>query len=69
MCKILLSRSTVEETELDWCQKCQGVWFDTSELTKLVTFQHQMTPTQRAVWDGAQIVEGVGYILMLISSA
>lgn len=68
MCKAPLTRSAVKETELDWCQKCQGVWFDKSELTKLVTFEHQMTPAQQTVWDSAQIVEGVGHILSLISS-
>lgn len=69
MCNAPLTCSTVKETELDWCQRCHGVWFDRSELTKLVTFEHQMTPTQQAVCDGAQIVEGVGHILSLISSA
>lgn len=54
--------------ELDWCEKCKGVWFDRHELTKIVTFQHELTPTEQVMWTGADTIQILGYLLELISS-
>ena len=48
-CDHQLIVSLVKEIELDWCDRCGGVWFDKTELTRLVTFQHQLTSGQKVV--------------------
>lgn len=68
-CGKALDSSRVKGIELEWCERCNGVWFDQHELTKLVTFQNQLTPTQQAVEDASTAVQVVGSLLELISGA
>lgn len=45
-CNQLLAASIMNKIELDWCEKCGGVWFDRQELMKLVT--HRSTQANAA---------------------
>lgn len=58
-CGQYLAVSRLKDIELDWCERCGGVWFDKSELTRLVTYQHQLTRGQKIAMgalDGVQVV-------------
>ena len=39
-CSQPLTTSNTNDVELDWCERCKGVWFDRQELTKLVTYKN-----------------------------
>jgi Zn-finger nucleic acid-binding protein len=68
-CPQQLARSRIGEIELDWCEKCIGVWFDRQELTALVTHQRQSAPVQQALVAGADTVQLIAGLIELISSS
>ncbi len=61
-CNALLVKSQTGNIELDWCEKCQGVWFDRKELTQLVT--HRAGEAQIAANTNGN---PVGVIVLLIT--
>lgn len=47
-CNTYLHHSIFKEIELEWCQSCNGVWFDENELNRLVAlYKKELTAGDR----------------------
>jgi Zn-finger nucleic acid-binding protein len=49
-----LSAAFFHSIEVDWCQRCHGVWFDKGEFRK--TLEINRPKEQSSVWEGADIL-------------
>lgn len=61
-CKTNLHRSIFKEIELEWCQSCNGVWFDKHELNALSELHKEETTA------GERIFVGVELLALFLSS-
>lgn len=61
-CNTTLNRSKVGGVELDWCEKCHGVWFDRRELTEVATFKAEGAQSAAMASDGE-----AGFVALLIT--
>lgn len=59
-CTVVLKQSKAGNVELDWCERCHGVWFDRSELTRIATYKLERTQT-------AANQHAVGLVVSLIN--
>ncbi len=49
-CKTSLNQSTFNNMQLEWCQTCNGVWFDQNELNTLVSnYKKEETVGEKAI--------------------
>lgn len=64
-CNATLHKSTVNNIELEWCQSCEGVWFDKSELATLTALYNKETTAGQRISEG---VDGIALILSFLSS-
>ena len=62
-----LSRADLFDIELDWCSKCQGIWFNRGELSRLLSM-HPLRSSDSSVGEFVAADVGVNVLLDLLFS-